>query len=58
MNNFDLKNHWIDPPSGFLWGFPRVWRGTPDLKTWLLSFGYPKADVDWAMKYLRAWPAD
>lgn len=51
----------VDPPSGWKYGFPR----DIDLKTyqskdsslrkWLVSNGYPKEEVEFAMNHLRMW---
>jgi hypothetical protein len=51
---------WIDPPSGWRYGFPAVFdtaSGQP-LQDWLVAKGYPESEVTWAMQYLRMWDWD
>lgn len=35
---------WVDPPSGWRYGFPKVWnkKTHPDMKAWLVENGYPE----------------
>ena len=46
-----------DPPSGWMYGFPRRVpihiRDEEDFKKWLLDCGYPKKDLELACKYGR-----
>lgn len=39
---------WVDPPSGWIFGFPKIWDDTimPDLNEWLVSEGYPQEQID------------
>lgn len=39
---------WVDPPSGWIYGFPKIWDDTimPDLNDWLVSEGYPQEEID------------
>ncbi len=48
---------WIDPPSGWRYGFPRVWNKTeePNLEDFLRKNGYPEKDIPFACKWLRMW---
>lgn len=50
---------WADPPSGSIYGFPRIWDKTkqPDYGLWLLENGYPQRDLELAEKYSRFWLA-
>jgi hypothetical protein len=34
---------WIDPPSGWMYGFPKVYNRSknPNLHEWLVDMGYP-----------------
>jgi hypothetical protein len=50
---------WTDPPSGWKYGFPKVWDSElyPNFDSWLLREGYP-----WGLKesfgqyfYVRQW---
>ena len=51
---------WIDPPSGWLYGFPAIWDDSmwPDIEVFLAFKGYPEDDIDFAMKYMRMWSLD
>ena len=38
---------WIDPPSGWKYGFPKpVPKGVEDMTEWLVSEGYPRAEIE------------
>ena len=56
MINSD-KDLVIDPPSGWRYGFPKrvTQEEMKDLKSFLISNGYPEEDVELAMKYSRYW---
>ena len=41
-----LTSLWVDPPSGWMYGFPKLWNGDGDLNEWLIAQGYPKKEVD------------
>lgn len=47
---------WIDPPLGYLYGFPKLWDQVafPDLHSFLLSNGYDEIDYN-TMAYIRVW---
>jgi hypothetical protein len=47
--------YWVDPPSGWMYGFPKVWDEDMDgpLPTWLGKEGYP---YDEELPYVRMWP--
>lgn len=47
---------WVDPPSGWRYGFPKVWDSDkhPDLRGWLRTAGYPEDDLN----HVRCWEAD
>ena len=37
----------IDPPSGYLYGFPKpIPEDVKDVKQWLLDNGYPQSQMD------------
>jgi len=42
------KPYWVDPPSGWKYGFPRLYHPDTDgpMKAWLVKNGYPKALAD------------
>jgi hypothetical protein len=48
---------WADPPSGWRYGFPKVWdyEMYPDFAEWLLDNGYPQKDLELALNYSRFW---
>jgi hypothetical protein len=55
----------VDPPSGWLYGFPKPippQYGTTfpdiDLRGFLLDSGYPPHEVDFAVRYMRFWEQD
>lgn len=50
----------IDPPTGWKYGFPRPYDEATDgsMREFLLTHGYPEKDVDFALEYMRCWPAD
>lgn len=57
------KEMFIDPPEGWRYGFPRVLPrnligDSEGLERWLIQNGYPKEDVDCAMKYSWYWEGE
>lgn len=51
-----MKYVWIDPPSGYIWGFPKLMPiDTEDVDMWLHENGYPAFEKDTGDS--RAWPA-
>jgi len=51
-----MKNMWVDPPSGWRYGFPKLYKKNIPLEQWLIDNDYPKQDVEFALQYLRMWP--
>lgn len=51
-----MNKMWIDPPSGWRYGFPKLYDKRVPLQQWLIDNEYPEQDVDFAMQYLRMWP--
>lgn len=52
------KLYTYDPPSGWMYGFPKkvpqsVLEDPAKLKVFLLESGYPEKDLDLALKYGR-----
>ena len=50
----------IDPPEGWMYGFPRavpeeILEDDKLLKGWLVSHGYPEEKLELAMKHSRYW---
>ena len=45
----------IDPPSGWMYGFPRKYDEETDgpMEEFLLHHGYPEHDIDYACKHMR-----
>lgn len=39
---------WIDPPSGWKFGFPKIYdrEKNPDFNKWLIDNGYPQGMID------------
>ena len=55
------KTMMCDPPSGWKYGFPKpVPEGVNEIVPWLLSEGYPQAEIDACGKhfYVRYWEED
>ena len=55
----------IDPPGGWLYGFPKpvheeyhTLGSDFDLGCWLIAEGYPEKDVELALEYSRYWETD
>ena len=53
---------WIDPPSGWRWGFPKIYDRVEhgdDVQAWLVREGYPQAEIDRLGQqfYWRSWQA-
>jgi hypothetical protein len=49
---------YIDPPSGWRYGFPKVfdWDSEKEsFSNWLIRNGYPKEHVELAMQWSRYW---
>lgn len=59
MIESDKKRVMIDPPSGWKYGFPKVYTGGEDgnMKLWLVSNGYPQREIDSCGDYfyVRFW---
>jgi len=51
-----MNNMWIDPPSGWRYGFPKLWDRKVPVEQWLVYNGYPIEDVDFAVQHIRWWP--
>jgi hypothetical protein len=47
---------WVDPPSGWRYGFPKIWTRQVPLEQWLIDNGYPEQDSDFAVQHIRWWP--
>ena len=47
----------VDPPNGWQHGFPRQYDPYPNqtFSEWLLECGYPKKDLELAVKHSRYW---
>ena len=51
----------IDPPSGWKYGFPKVYDNKDNipLEEWLLNNGYPQYEIDnVGVKYCRWWETE
>lgn len=54
----DFKPSWYDPPSGWMYGFPKHWPAdmepsTENLEIQLMLDGYPAKDIPLALKHTR-----
>jgi hypothetical protein len=53
---------WIDPPSGWKYGFPRVFDTEKDgnMREWLVANGYPQEEIEDLGEYffVRQWLTD
>lgn len=47
----------VDPPSGWQYGFPAVWdkEQYPKLEDLLRAKDYPEKDIEFALQYMRMW---
>lgn len=53
-----MHKMWVDPPSGWAYGFPKVYDpavDSPDIRAWLWVNGYPESRLDFACEYLKMW---
>lgn len=52
-----LKKLYIDPPSGWRYGFPKEFteEDCHNLELWLIANGYPEKDAAFGAKYARWW---
>lgn len=42
-----MDKQYIDPPSGWMYGFPKEFPdGVDDVNSWLVDNGYPKEEVE------------
>jgi len=59
MGNSKRVGMMVDPPSGWRYGFPKVYLKDRDgdLGEFLAVNGYPRSEIDFALRYLRMWPA-
>ena len=37
---------YVDPPSGWRYGFPKVWNGEGRMDDWLIEEGYPRKEIE------------
>lgn len=43
----DPPRTWVDPPSGWKYGFPKSYIVPPvDFNAWLINNGYPPSEID------------
>jgi len=53
---------WVDPPSGWRYGFPRVYNENTDgpILEWMVKCGYPQPLIDdyGDHFYMRQWHAE
>ena len=46
---------WVDPPSGWRYGFPKLKKCNKPMKEWLIENGYPRDEADFGTTYIRSW---
>lgn len=53
---FSCKKIWIDPPHGWMYGFPAIWDTTKfSIDEFLREHHYPEKDIEFACQYMRMW---
>lgn len=56
-----MSKIWVDPPSGWKYGFPKVWDSEKDgdALQWMIANGYPQKEIDNCGEhfYTRQWEA-
>lgn len=47
----------IDPPSGWMYGFPKIYDPSPEVscEEWLIANGYPMEEASWAANHSHSW---
>ena len=52
-----MSQLWVDPPSGWKYGFPKIWNGEGNMTDWLIENGYPQKEIDSCGDYffVRQW---
>jgi hypothetical protein len=53
-----VQSTWVDPPSGWKYGFPKLWDRQVEFEQWLIDNGYPEKDIELACNYSRYWLDD
>ena len=55
----DITFYWIDPPSGWAYGFPKIYNARLDgsINDWLLYNGYPDTYINEDWFHVRMWNA-
>lgn len=43
-----MKKYWVDPPSGWKYGFPKVWDSIENhnVNEWMIDNGYPEKMIE------------
>lgn len=51
---------YVDPPSGWRYGFPKVWNGKGSMTDWLIAEGYPRKEIEKMGNYFfcRSWAVE
>ena len=52
------KRRMIDPPGGWLFGFPKELKDGQSYEEMLVEAGYPSEYMELALKYSRHWEED
>jgi len=53
-------SRYVDPPSGWKYGFPKIWNGEGSMEEWLVEEGYPRSEIEKMGKhfFVRCWAVD
>lgn len=54
-NGGKMKVTYVDPPSGWKYGFPKILPEGADYAQLLRDSGYPERDIELALTYSRYW---
>lgn len=51
---------YVDPPSGWRYGFPKIWDGEGSMTDWLVAEGYPRQEIKKMGNYffVRSWAVE
>jgi len=50
-----IKKVFVDPPSGWKYGFPKELKNGESYEELLKQSGYPEKDIEFALKHSRFW---
>ncbi len=50
-----LTRRMVDPPHGWMYGFPKELKPEQSFEQLLRDSGYPEKDITFALRYCRQW---